>query len=151
MSQSGKPVSRNRGLALVLVLALAAIVGVLSTAALQQALFSEALASSRLLHLRAALLSDAGVDQAIAMLAAAPEVGETTREIRPLPGNSDSALIRLRRLGPAQVPAGMSLGPGLFSAQGYAIESQGRGPRGTSAMQTQGITRIELRPAVPAP
>jgi hypothetical protein len=131
---------RPRGFALVLVLALAASIALLSAGSLQEALFGETLAGVRLLHLRAALLADRGVDEAMQQLAAAALPADFSRELRPLTGSAESVVVTVRQLGTSLPPAGFSFG--RFATHHLAIESTGRSTRGTQALQVQGVTRV---------
>src|SRR5687768_8712935 len=63
---------RRTGFATATVLGVLAIVALLCTAALHDALFGQQLATSRTLHQRAAALADLGIEDALARLAALP-------------------------------------------------------------------------------
>jgi hypothetical protein len=142
--------ARHRGFALVLVLMLVAMVGVLSAGSLQEALFGEVLASTRLFHQRATLMADAGVANATRRLGTLAPSPDFVRELRPLPGSAESVVVSLRHVARAGVVAGFSIG--RFEQHSYVIESTGRGPGGTTARQVQGIDRVlPAEPPVVAP
>ncbi|MET0281231.1 MAG: hypothetical protein ABW278_08920 [Steroidobacteraceae bacterium] len=137
--RSGNP-PPPRGFALVLVLALAASIGLLTAGSLQETLFGEALAGSRLLHLRAWLLADSGMAEAMHELTNAALPRDFTRELRPIAGSAESAVVSVRQVATGVPPAGFSLG--RFAAHYFIIESTGRSARGTRAVQVQGVTRV---------
>lgn len=128
-----------------LVLALVAITGLLGVGSLHEALFGEALASTRVLHQRAGLLADAGVADAMRRLATTLSAADEAREFRPLAAIAESAVVSRRHLGRSTVASGFSIG--RFETHYYVIESTARGPRGTSAVLTQGVARVLPVPA----
>jgi hypothetical protein len=130
----------GKGFALILVLLLVAVVGLLGVGSLQEALFGEALASTRLLNQRASLVAEAGLRDAIRSLAAGPAVADYTRELRPSSAGAESAVVSLRHVGRSNLAAGYSIG--RFETHYYVIQSTGRGPRGTSTTQVQGVSRV---------
>ncbi len=136
-SAQGDP---QRGFATATVLGLLAIVGLLSAAALHDALFAEQLAGSRLLHQRAQALADFGTEDGLVRLAA-PERPETlSYALRPLPSSSESVEVRVRHLGTGAVPAEFS--SERFALHRFEIESTGFTSRGIRARQVQGAVRV---------
>ncbi len=149
MRRRAEPSRPRRGFALVLVLGLVALVGVLGTGSLGEALFDETLAGSRVLQQRAASLSDLGVADAMQRLNAPVLPADGTRELRPVADQQESTVVSLRGIGTAALPVGYSLGQ--FVAHRFAIESTGRGPRGTRFVQVQGALRVLPGGTAPAP
>jgi hypothetical protein len=122
------------------VLGVLAIVALLCTAALHDALFGQQLATSRTLHQRAAALADLGIEDAIARLAALPLPQGQSYALRPSPTSTDSTSVTLRHLGAGAMPAGFS--SAVLVAHRFEIESIGRTARGIHATQVQGVLRV---------
>lgn len=132
--------ARQRGFALALVLGLVAIAAVLAAGSLHEALFGEALASTRQLQQRAASLADIGMTRALDELGATPPPADYTRQLQPVSNATDSVVVTQRSVGTSPVAAGYS--SGKFAARHYEIEVLGRSGRGTRALRVQGVQRI---------
>lgn len=130
----------QRGFATATVLGLLAIVGLLSAAALHDALFGEQLAGSRLLHQRAQALADFGTEDGLVRLAALSRPETLSYALRPLPTSSGSVEVRVRYLGTGGVQAGFS--SERFALHRFEIESTGFTSRGIRARQVQGAVRV---------
>lgn len=130
----------QRGFATATVLGLLAVVGLLSVAALHDALFAEQLAGSRLLHQRAQALADLGVEDGLARVAAMSRPESVSYAMRPLPSSTESVEVRVRHLGANAVPAGFS--NARFTSHRFQIESTGFTSRGIQARQVQGAVRV---------
>lgn len=113
---------------------------VLSVAALHDALFGEQLAGSRLLHLRAQLLAEFGIEDGFTRLAAQVLPQDGSYALRPMPGSGESVEVRMRHVGTGRLPAGFS--SGLFALHRFEIESTGFTSRGIRAKQVQGVLRV---------
>lgn len=133
-------VDPQRGFATATVLGLLAVVGLLSAAALHDALFGEQLAGSRLLHQRAQALADFGIEDGLARMAAMSRPESLSYALRPLPSSGESAEVRVRHLGADAVPAGFS--SGQFARHRFEIESTGFTSRGIRAKQVQGAVQV---------
>jgi len=130
----------QRGFATATVLGLLAVVGLLSAAALHDALFGEQLAGSRLLHQRAQALADFGIEDGLARMAVMARPGSLSYALRPLPSSSESVEVRVRHLGAESVSAGYS--SGQFARHRYEIQSTGFTSRGVRARQVQGAVHV---------
>jgi type II secretory pathway component PulK len=136
--------ARRAGFATATVLGILAIVALLCTAALHDALFGQQLATSRTLHQRAAALADLGIEDAIARLTALPSPQGQSYTLQS-PPPTDSTSVTLRHLGGGTLPAGFS--SAAMVAHRFEIESTGRTARGVHATQVQGVLR--MFPATP--
>jgi hypothetical protein len=121
-------------------LGLVAVVALLSVGALHDALFGEQLAASRLLHQRAAALSDIGVQHALARIAAMAAPSSASYALAPIAGSSDNFSVALRHTGSVPMPQGFSLG--RVAAHRFEIESTGHAARGIRMTQVQGVMRV---------
>ena len=130
----------TEGFAVLLVLVLLAVIGLYAAATLQDALFGEALAGTRVFQQRAFMLAELGIEDALADLAAPVPPADYTRELYPLPDSDDSTSVALRAAGSDALPAGFSAG--RFIARRYEIESTGHAARGARSLQRQGVTRV---------
>src|SRR5688500_14461594 len=135
----GRRAARRAGFATATVLGVLAIVALLCTAALHDALFGQQLATSRTLHQRAAALADRGIEDALARLAALP-LPQEERYALGSPAATDSTTVTLRHLGRGALPAGFS--SAALVAHRFEIESTGRTARGIHATQVQGVLRV---------
>jgi len=142
MRPSKRVAAKNRartGFATATVLGLVAVVALLSAGALHDALFGEQLATSRLLHQRAAALADLGVEDAMARVAALDAPGDQRYALQPDPGTTGSISVALRHIGSTPLPQGYSLG--RFDVHHFEIESTGYTARGIRMTQVQGVSR----------
>jgi hypothetical protein len=128
------------GFATVTVLGLVAVTALLCAGALHDALFGEQLAASRLLHQRAAALSDIGVGDGLAHIADLAQPATLSYALQPLPGSTDSVSIALWHSGSSPLAEASSLG--RFAVQRFEIESTGHTVRGISMTQVQGVERV---------
>lgn len=133
------------GFATATVLGLVAVVALLSAGALHDALFGEQLATSRVLHQRAAALADIGIDDAMARVARLSAPGDQSFALQPLPPSTDSVSVSLHHVGATPLPKGFSLG--RFDMHRFEIESTGHTARGIRMTQVQGVSRV--LPAAP--
>jgi Tfp pilus assembly protein PilX len=133
--------TKQHGFATPVALALVAVTGVLSIGALHDALFSEQLAGSRLLHQRAAALADLGIHDAMIRLGnAAAFEGELAYAPRGLPSDVDAVEVRIRHLHSSALPSGFSAT--RFATHQFEIESTGHAARGIRMTQVQGAVRV---------
>jgi type II secretory pathway component PulK len=143
---------RCSGFATVTVLGLVAVTVLLCAGALHDALFGEQLATSRLLHQRAAAAADIGVAEAMGRLASLGSPGNLDFSVQsdflqPGPPTTDTASVTLRYVGSTALPRGFSAG--RFHLHRFEIESTGHAARGINLTQLQGALRT-LPAAVPA-
>jgi Tfp pilus assembly protein PilX len=145
--RSGQGPAGRRGFATSTVLGLVAVIALLSTGALHDALFARQLATSRLLHQRAAALADIGIADAIARIAALAAPGGQNYVLHPQPAQADSVNVELRHAGTAPTPPGFSIGQ--FEVHWFEIESTGHTARGIRMTQAQGVARVMPARTVP--
>ncbi len=119
---------------------LVALIALLVTSALHDALFGEQLAASRMLHQRAAAIAELGLAEGMAWIAALEEPASRSFVSSPLADSSDGAAVQLRYLGTGALPAGFSWGQ--FAAHRFEIESTAHTARGVGATHLQGALRI---------
>jgi Tfp pilus assembly protein PilX len=135
----------QRGFATPVALVLVAVTGLLSLGALHDALFGEQLAGSRLLHQRAAALSDLGIRDAMIRLGHATGIEEEQAYAPPdLPSPRDAVEVRIRHLHDSALPSGFSAA--RFQAHQFEIESTGHVARGIRMTQVQGVVRVMPQP-----
>lgn len=130
----------RRGFATATVLGLVAVVALLSAGALHDALFAEQLATSRLLHQRAAALADLGILDAMNRLTRQTTPGNLGFALQPFPPSTDSISVELRHLRAAPLLGTYSLG--RFTMHRFEIESTGHVARGIRMTQVQGVSRV---------
>lgn len=119
---------------------LVALIALLVTSALHDALFGEQLAASRMLHQRAAAHAELGLEEGLAWIAALEEPASGSF-VSSLPADStDAAGVQIRYLGTARLPAGFSWSQ--FAAHRFEIESTAHAARGIAATHLQGALRI---------
>jgi hypothetical protein len=131
---------RRRGFATAAVLALLAVVALLSVGALHDALFGEQLAGSRALHQRASVVAELGVQAAIVRLNSMESPAAFSFDVRPLSITQDSATVSIRPSGPTLPAQGFSFG--RFVAQQYEVQSTAHTARGVRVTHTQGVVRM---------
>nr|PZN63948.1 MAG: hypothetical protein DIU62_10470 [Pseudomonadota bacterium] len=124
-----------------------AVIAVLSAGALQDALFGEQLAGSRMLHQRATALAAIGLRDGMARIGAMEEPVALAYALTPLPSSPESISVTVRHLDAGALPAGFS--SDLFQVHHFEIESTGHVARGIRMTQVQGVVRVMRRP-VPA-
>lgn len=129
------------------VLGLVAVTMLLCAGAMHDALFGEQLATSRLLHQRAAALADIGVHEALARVVALDTPVNLGFSLQPDEPSTDTASVAVRHVGSTVLPRGFSAG--RFAMHQFEIESTGHTARGISMSQVQGAARI-LPAEVPA-
>lgn len=128
------------GFATATVMGLVAVVALLCAGALHDALFGEQLATSRLLHQRAAGLAELGIHEAMDRLAGLDAPGSLGFALQPFPPSNDNVSVALRHTGAAAVPQGFSAG--RFDLHQFEIESTGHTARGIRMTQVQGVSRV---------
>lgn len=135
----GKDPRPRSGFATVTVLGLVAVTALLCAGALHDALFGEQLATSRLLHQRAAALADIGVQEAIGRLARLDNPGDQRFSMQPDLPSTDTVSVALLHVGSVALPRGYSAG--RFRLHRFGIESTGHTARGIRMTQVQGAVR----------
>lgn len=131
---------RDNGFATLTVLGLLAVIGLLSAAALHDALFGEQLATSRLLQQRAAALADLGIEEGMARLGALAAPEPLSFALQPMPPSNDTVRVVLQPIiGAPAAPRGNSLG--RIVTHHFEIQSTGYVPRGLQVTMVQGASR----------
>lgn len=143
----GKDPRRCNGFATVTVLGLVAVTMLLCAGALHDALFGEQLATSRLLHQRAAALADIGVHEAMVRMAAVDSPDGLGFTIQPDPPSADTVSVTLRNVGSTPLPRGFSAE--RFDLYRFEIQSTGHTARGISMTEVQGASRVLPASRVP--
>lgn len=138
-SVEGKP-RQGAGFATAAVLGLVAVIALLSTGALHDALFGNQLAASRLLHQRAAMLAELGLHRGLGQLATMSPPQDASFTFEPLADETDNVTVELRYQGSSGVAPGFS--GGRFTAHHFEIQSSAHVARGVRATRVQGARRV---------
>jgi Tfp pilus assembly protein PilX len=139
---------RAEGFALLAVLALLAVIGLYTAATLQDALFGNVLAGTRVVQQRAFVLAELGVRTAEQGLSTTVPPADYTHELHPLADPQSSVSVVLRSTGADALPVGFS--SGRFVAQRFEIQSTGHAARSARSVQVQGVLRVLPVAAAPA-
>lgn len=131
---------RAEGFAVLVILALLAVIGLYTAATLQNSLFGNVLAGTRIFQQRAFQLADLGIEGGMADLAATPAPADYTREWQPVAGSSDRFIVEVHTTAEDPLPAGFSAG--RFVSRRFEITSTGSAPRGARSIQVQGVVRV---------
>lgn len=138
---------RHRGFATATVLGILSVIGMLTVAALHDALFGEQLAGSRLLQQRAVAAAELGVNAAVERIGELDQPAGFALAQQPDAGQPDTFRVAVRHLASSPPPAGTSASHLLLHH--FEVESAGHTVRGVQARVVQGISR--LMAAAPAP
>jgi Tfp pilus assembly protein PilX len=137
------------GFATATVLGLVAVVALLCTGALHDALFGNQLAASRLLHQRAAALAEQGLRAGLEHLAALAPPQDAAFAFEPLAASTDNVTVSIRHRATGAFAPGYS--GKHIATHHYEIESTAHVARGVRATRVQGAWRALPIPATPAP
>jgi Tfp pilus assembly protein PilX len=132
---------RSAGFAMAVVLVLIAIMALLSVSAVQDALTSRTLATTRLYHQRAFEMAELGAAGAMAELRTGAMPSAMPRQMHPAPSPTDSAVVTVSSVATNSLPTGFSAG--RFVGHHYEISSTGLSARNARVVQVQGLRRIE--------
>ncbi|HEU4625932.1 MAG TPA: PilX N-terminal domain-containing pilus assembly protein [Steroidobacteraceae bacterium] len=137
--------TKVRGAALIVALILLLIVTLLATTGMSLSVAELAMAGNEQLHRQAVDAASAGVEAAIARLAAGALEPTSSISIADTTA-SGSYFARARYVGDSTTVPGFSAGQ--FSAQHFEIESIGEAARGASDDQLQGVMVVSSTPGV---
>jgi hypothetical protein len=128
------------GFAAVIVLALTAVVALISMGTLHGALFAQQLSGSTQLMQRAGALAQRGTHAGVAAIGAMDRAGNQQLALSSHPGSTDNAQVTITHVGSGPPPAGFS--SAVLSVHHFQIESTGYTAKGIRVTQVQGVTRL---------